>query len=340
MNQRVELSIICYVCLYYFESKKMINFTKMQGLGNDFVVIDAINQTVELTAAFICGLSDRHFGIGFDQLLLVEKPQSAQADFKYRIFNADGSEVSQCGNGARCFARFVRDKKLSNKPVITVETRSGVLVLAFADNDSITVNMGVPKHAPEQIPLLAEQESKFYTVKLNEVEKAFGAVSMGNPHAVIQVNDITTAAVTDLGYALECHPIFPERANIGFMQIIDRQHIKLRVYERGTAETLACGSGACAAVVIGIEQDGASRQVSEGFGAVQGRVKVAVRLVGPRQTTESGVCEEIGGIGALLLDIWKFTDENIAFLRQFVYFDPDITNSPFPTLIIIIETGK
>jgi diaminopimelate epimerase len=239
----------------------MINFTKMQGLGNDFVVIDAINQAVEFTPAFICGLSDRHFGIGFDQLLLVEKPQSAQADFKYRIFNADGSEVSQCGNGARCFARFVRDKKLTDKSVITVETRSGVLVLAFAENESITVNMGIPKHAPEHIPLLAEQESKFYTVKLNEVEKAFGAVSMGNPHAVLQVNDVTTAAVTDLGYALERHSMFPERANIGFMQIIDRQHIKLRVYERGAAETLACGSGACAAVVIGIEQNALDAEV-------------------------------------------------------------------------------
>lgn len=233
----------------------MINFTKMQGLGNDFVVIDAINQAIELTPEQIRFMSDRHFGIGFDQLLLVEPAISHNADFKYRIFNADGSEVSQCGNGARCFARFVRDKKLSGKDEICVDTNSGQLTLRFDDGDMVTVNMGIPRHSPDEIPLHAEQESKFYSVEVNSAEKAFGAVSMGNPHAVIQVNDIKSAPVYELGQALESHPIFPERANIGFMQILDRQHIKLRVYERGAAETLACGSGACAAVVIGIEQN-------------------------------------------------------------------------------------
>lgn len=225
----------------------------MHGLGNDFVVIDAIHQDIALTAEQITALSNRHFGIGFDQLLLVEKPVSANADFKYRIFNADGSEVAQCGNGARCFARFVRDKKLSDKNEIRVDTNAGQLLLCFDADGQITVNMGIPKHHPDEIPLLAEQEARFYTATVNGIERAFGAVSMGNPHAVIQVNDIKTAPVADTGEALENHPIFPERANIGFMQIVDRNRIKLRVFERGTAETLACGSGACAAVVIGIE---------------------------------------------------------------------------------------
>ena len=233
----------------------MINFTKMHGLGNDFVVIDAINQHIALTPEQIRLLSDRHFGIGFDQLLLVEKAVSANADFKYRIFNADGSEVAQCGNGARCFARFVRDKKLSDKDEIRVDTNSGQLLLRFDDANLITVNMGVPRHAPADIPLLAKEESRFYTVRVNDIEKAFGAVSMGNPHAVIQVTDIKTAPVAELGKALESHAFFPERVNVGFMQVVDRQHIKLRVFERGAAETLACGSGACAAAVIGIEHN-------------------------------------------------------------------------------------
>jgi len=233
----------------------MINFTKMHGLGNDFIVIDAINQHISIVPEQIRQLSDRHFGIGFDQLLLVEKPVSENADFKYRIFNADGGEVDQCGNGARCFARFVRDKKLSDKDEICVDTNSGQLVLHFDHNQLITVNMGIPQHAPAEIPVLAEQESRFYTIQVNDTEKAFGAVSMGNPHAVIQVTDVKTAPVAELGKALENHIFFPERVNVGFMQIVDRQHIKLRVFERGAAETLACGSGACAAVVIGIEHN-------------------------------------------------------------------------------------
>jgi diaminopimelate epimerase len=233
----------------------MINFTKMQGLGNDFVVIDAINQHITLTSEQIRFMSNRHFGIGFDQLLLVEKPVSDNADFKYRIFNADGSEVGQCGNGARCFARFVRDKKLSVKDEICVDTNSGQLLLRFTEQDLITVNMGIPKHNPIEIPLLAEQELMLYKVAVNDENISFGAVSMGNPHAVIQVENVENASVDSLGNILENHTIFPERANIGFMQIINKKAIKLRVYERGAAETLACGSGACAAVVIGIEQN-------------------------------------------------------------------------------------
>ena len=240
----------------------MINFTKMHGLGNDFVVIDAINQTIDLTPEKIRFIADRHFGVGCDQLLLVEEPVSNNADFKYRIFNADGGEVAQCGNGARCFARFVRDKKLSNKDEICVDTDSGQLILRFDEDGLITVNMGIPRHAPEDIPLRAAQESELYKVTINATDIAFGAVSMGNPHAVIEVSDVSVAPVVELGSLLESHAIFPERANIGFMQVLDRNHIKLRVYERGAAETLACGSGACAAVVVGIEQNRLDQEVA------------------------------------------------------------------------------
>jgi diaminopimelate epimerase len=239
----------------------MIHFSKMHGLGNDFVVIDAINQHINLTSEQIRFMSNRHFGIGFDQLLLVEKPISDNADFKYRIFNADGSEVGQCGNGARCFARFVRNKKLSDKNEICVDTNSGQLLLRFTEQDLITVNMGIPKHNPMEIPLLAEQESLLYTVTVNDDNTRFGAVSMGNPHAVIQVENVEKAPVDSLGKILENHTLFPERANIGFMQIINKKAIKLRVYERGAAETFACGSGACAAVVIGIEQNLLDKEV-------------------------------------------------------------------------------
>jgi len=231
-----------------------IEFTKMHGLGNDFVVIDAIRQEIVLSPEQIRFIASRHFGVGCDQLLLVEYAKNSEADFRYRIFNADGSEVAQCGNGARCFARFVRDKKLSYKDNILVDTHAGQLLLTFDDDGLITVNMGVPLHSPSIIPLKADQEEKFYTVDVNGVEKAFGAVSLGNPHAVLQVNDVSLAPVVELGEALECHPFFPERVNVGFMQVLARDHIKLRVYERGAAETLACGSGSCAAVVIGIEQ--------------------------------------------------------------------------------------
>jgi len=231
----------------------MINFTKMHGLGNDFVVIDAIKQSISLTPEQIQHLADRHFGIGFDQLLLVENPTSTSADFKYRIFNADGSEVSQCGNGARCFARFVRDKGLSAKEEVLVDTNAGQLLLRFDQDGQITVNMGIPKHKPSEIPLLlAEADS--YQVTINQEQVHFGAVSMGNPHAVLQVADINSAPVAELGKVLESHTIFPERANIGFMQVTSRNQVKLRVYERGAAETMACGSGACAAAVVGIEQ--------------------------------------------------------------------------------------
>ncbi len=227
----------------------------MHGLGNDFVVIDAINQSVNLSPEQIRFMADRHFGVGFDQLLLVEKPDNANADFKYRIFNADGSEVAQCGNGARCFARFVREKNLFSGNIITVDTDSGQLVLKLADNDLVTVNMGLPRHAPSEVPMTTAQEAQMYSVEINGTLTEFGAVSMGNPHAVILVENVDLAPVAETGRILESHPLFPKRANIGFMQVLNREHIKLRVYERGAAETLACGSGACAAVVVGIEQN-------------------------------------------------------------------------------------
>lgn len=231
-----------------------IKFTKMHGLGNDFVVIDAISQAIELSATQICFIADRHFGVGCDQLLLVEKPVNANADFKYRIFNADGSEVAQCGNGARCFARFVRDKNLTTKDKICVDTDSGQLILQLNKDGLITVNMGIPGHIPANIPLETHEEAKLYCLTFDEITVNFGAVSMGNPHAVLVVNDVNLAPVNEWGKKLESHPFFPQRANIGFMQIIERNHINLRVFERGTGETFACGSGACAAVVVGIEQ--------------------------------------------------------------------------------------
>ncbi len=240
----------------------MIRFTKMHGLGNDFVVIDAINQKVNLSAEQIKKIADRHLGVGFDQLLLVEKPVSANADFKYRIFNADGSEVAQCGNGARCFGRFVRDKNLFSGNKITVDTDAGQLVLMLEEDDSVTVNMGIPKHAPNEIPMLAPEELSIYTLEINDTLVKFDAVSMGNPHAVMLVNDIDTAPVESLGQIMESHPIFPMRANIGFMEMMTTQHIRLRVYERGAGETQACGSGACAAVVVGIEQNLLSNKVN------------------------------------------------------------------------------
>lgn len=231
----------------------VIFFSKMHGLGNDFIVIDAINQSVDLNEEQIIFMANRNFGIGFDQLLLVEKPINENADFKYRIFNADGSEVSQCGNGARCFAKFIRDKKLSDKDEIVVDTHAGQLVLRFTA-DLIEVNMGIPIHQPSKIPLLISTESRHYQVMLGDTNIEFAAVSLGNPHAVIQVDDIAKAPVQQIGQQMESHALFPERANIGFVQLINRHQIKLRVYERGSAETLACGSGACAAVVTGIDQ--------------------------------------------------------------------------------------
>lgn len=231
-----------------------LKFTKMHGLGNDFVVIDAIRQTVKLSPEKIRWLADRHFGVGCDQVLLVESAHQAHADFRYRIFNADGSEVAQCGNGARCFARFVREQGLCDKEEIQVDTDAGRLVLRLAEGERVTVNMGAPRHSPAEIPLSMPSERFRYTLEVDGQTCTFGAVSMGNPHAVLWVDEVDEAPVATLGPLLENHPAFPERVNVGFMQAIDAHHIRLRVFERGSGETLACGSGACAAAVVGIEQ--------------------------------------------------------------------------------------
>lgn len=228
-----------------------LKFTKMHGLGNDFVVFDAINQSVTLSPEQVRFIADRRFGVGCDQLLLVEKAQQDGVDFRYRIFNADGGEVQQCGNGARCFARFVREKGLSDKESIVVETASGVITLTIEEDGQVRVNMGRPDFEPSSLPFLVESMQPVYQLKVNDELVPVGAVSMGNPHTVVQVDDVDGAPVEYLGSRLEAHPLFPERVNVGFMQVVDRGHIRLRVYERGAAETLACGTGACAAVAVG-----------------------------------------------------------------------------------------
>ncbi len=238
-----------------------IEFSKMHGLGNDFVVIDAISQPLELSAKQCRYIADRHFGIGCDQILLVEPARNQNTDFYYRIFNADGSEVEQCGNGARCFARFVQSKGLTNKQIIDVGTLSGNIRLYLEGDDMVRVNMGEPILEPELIPFTADQISSTYPIDVVGKIMEIGVVSMGNPHAVIQVADVNNAPISEIGPVLEHHPLFPKRVNVGFMQIIDRKQIRLRVYERGTGETMACGTGACAAVVSGIVQGLLDQQV-------------------------------------------------------------------------------
>lgn len=241
----------------------MLKFSKMHGLGNDFVVIDAINQTVTLSAQQIRFLSDRRRGVGCDQLLLVETSSVSGCDFKYRIFNADGGEVAQCGNGARCFARFVRDKGLTDKDTISVETASGIIYPTLQADGNVTVDMGLPRFVPEQVPFITEQQADSYSLMLDDEQTiSIGAVSMGNPHAVMLVDDIARADVATLGPMIESHAQFPERVNAGFMQVVTPEHIKLRVYERGAGETEACGTGACAAVVSGIRRGVLARNVT------------------------------------------------------------------------------
>lgn len=229
----------------------LVQFSKMHGLGNDFMVVDNLTQNVFFSKEKIHQLADRNFGIGFDQMLLVEPPYDPDQDFHYRIFNADGSEVAQCGNGARCFARFVKMKGLINRNKISVSTKNGNMVLYLENDGQVTVNMGKPNFEPAQIPLKAKKQENIYLIRAGEHTVMAGAVSMGNPHCIMEVDDIDTAPVGSLGPLLERHERFPEGVNAGFMQVITGRHIKLRVFERGVGETLACGSGACAAVVVG-----------------------------------------------------------------------------------------
>ena len=235
----------------------LLRFTKMHGLGNDFLMLDLISQNLQIRDDKIRCLADRHLGIGFDQLLMAEPPQDPEMDFRYRIFNADGSEAEQCGNGARCFARFVRDRGLTTKTELKLETIRGPVKCKLQRDGNITVDMGAPRLQPDCIPFIADRTQITYSLALQEglcAEKAdveISAVSMGNPHAVLLVEDVDTAAVKTLGPVLGAHGRFPQGVNVNFMEVVDRENIRLRVYERGTGETKACGSGACAAVVTG-----------------------------------------------------------------------------------------
>jgi diaminopimelate epimerase len=232
-----------------------LKFTKMHGLGNDFVVLDATHAPLALERDQLRLLADRHFGIGCDQILQVEPPRSPDTDFYYRIFNADGGEVEQCGNGARCFVRFVREHGLTEKTEIRVGTQSGVIVPKLEADGRVTVDMGVPQFEPARIPFIAERRALTYQLDVGGAAIEISALSMGNPHAVQVVKDVDAAPVRTQGPAIEAHARFPQRVNAGYMQIIDRGRIKLRVYERGAGETLACGTGACAAVVAGIQRN-------------------------------------------------------------------------------------
>ena len=240
----------------------MLKFAKMHGLGNDFMVVDGISQNVYLSPDKIRQLADRHTGVGFDQLLLVEPPYDPELDFHYRIFNADGTEAGQCGNGARCFARFVRNKGLTHKQHIAVSTRSGKLMLHLERDGQVTVDMGEPLFEPEQIPFVAKKREGTYILRLADQTIFCTVLSMGNPHCVIKVDDLATTDVASLGAAIAAHERFPESVNVGFMQVINPRKILLRVYERGAGETLACGSGACAAMVAGRLYHGLASQVS------------------------------------------------------------------------------
>ena len=228
-----------------------LQFTKMQGLGNDFIVIDRVTQQLDISAEQARRLANRKHGIGCDQILMIEKPQQSGVDFNYRILNADGGEVEQCGNGARCFAVFVRDKGLTDKTSIRVQTTGSLLTLNIEANNEVTVDMGVPEFEPENIPFIASEKRDSYKLDVNGWNLKFAVLAIGNPHAVQIVDDLGTAPVDELGPLIEAHDRFPNRVNAGFMQIIDKNQIKVRVYERGVGETLACGSGACAAMVAG-----------------------------------------------------------------------------------------
>jgi diaminopimelate epimerase len=238
-----------------------LRFTKMQGAGNDFVMLDGIAQPFALDREQLRRLADRRFGVGADQILLVERASGPGVDFNYRIFNADGGEVEQCGNGARCFVKFVRDLRLTDRKVIRVETLGGIIEPRLEDDGEVTVDMGVPRFDPKQIPFdanglvaRAEHAERLWPLQVAGVERWIGVVSMGNPHAVQVVADVETAPVAVEGAQIERHPRFRERVNAAYLQVLDRHTIRLRVWERGAGETLACGTGACAAVASGIRR--------------------------------------------------------------------------------------
>lgn len=230
----------------------LLKFTKMHGLGNDFVVLDATSQSINLSTGQLRFLADRHFGVGCDQVLQVEPARSPDTDFYYRIFNADGGEVEQCGNGARCFVRYVHDRGLTGKREISVGTAAGIIVPRLESDGQVTVNMGVPVFDPARIPFVAPEQAPTYELAIDKNIIIINSLSIGNPHAVQVVSDIVNAPVESEGPLIQSHPRFPQRVNAGYMQVVNRSHIRLRVYERGAGETLACGTGACAGVVAGI----------------------------------------------------------------------------------------
>ncbi len=272
---------------------KKLAFTKMQGLGNDFVMIDAVRQDIQLSEHQVRYLADRHFGVGCDQLLVVEPAQTPGVDFRYRIFNADGGEVEQCGNGARCFARFVFDQGLTDKREIRVETKRGIIAPRLEDDGNVTVDMGVPVLKPADVPFISDSDAWVQPLDVAGTRVAITAVSMGNPHAVQVVADVDTAPVAEQGPLIEHHPRFPARVNAGFLQIVDEHRVRLRVFERGAGETLACGTGACAAVVTGILRELVASPVTvETRGGeltiAWGGVGTPVMMTGPAVTVFSG----------------------------------------------------
>jgi diaminopimelate epimerase len=272
-----------------------LNFTKMHGLGNDFVVLDFTDKVIALSEAQAAHIADRHFGVGCDQILIVERSARDDIDFKYRILNADGSEVGQCGNGARCFVRYVHEKGLSDKNPITVETLTGEMSLfEDAETNLVTVDMGSPRFEPKDIPLNVAQRQDRYDLDLGDEKITFAALSMGNPHAVLIVDDVGSAPVQQLGSSLETHAMFPDRVNIGFMQINHRADISLRVFERGAGETIACGSGTCAAVVAGIQAGLLDNKVVAHLNAGDLTIEWqgeghSVMMTGPAETSFEGV---------------------------------------------------
>ncbi len=277
----------------------MLRFTKMHGLGNDFVLIDCITQVVSIGLEQIRYLADRHFGIGCDQVLLAKVSDRPEADFRYSIFNADGSEAEQCGNGARCFASFVRNHGLIDRDTIRVITAGGLLELHIKQNGQVTVDMGQPKLEPADIPFLADKISEGYTVSVDGTYMEVSVVSMGNPHAILIVDDVNRVQVAKLGPLLEQHSYFPKRTNVGFMQVVTPDHIRLRVFERGVGETMACGSGACAAVVAGRLRGILQPEVSVEL--VGGELDIhwvgegnPVTMTGPVTTVFEGKIEKIG----------------------------------------------
>ena len=270
-----------------------IEFTKMHGLGNDFIVINGMDQEVNLTSGQIRAMADRHTGIGFDQLLLLQKSIDPSAHVHYRIFNADGNEVEQCGNGARCIGRFLHENSLVSGDVISAETARGLIHIYLEQGDSVRVNMGVPRFDPAEIPLRSAQRQTVYHLSSAGLETDFYALSMGNPHAVILVDDVKTASVEKIGQLIQINPLFPESVNAGFLQIVDRKNVLLRVYERGAGETLACGTGACAAVVAGILAGKLDTEVSVGL--ARGKLLITwqgegsdVWMTGPAATVYEG----------------------------------------------------